>query len=158
MQKFQACIPGLWRRRRRRRSVELGGFDEGESLGKGLGGKEERRWSRFRLWTFNHFLKRRYSYHHGALLLLSITVFLFFLCLLLHLSTFSACAFNSREFPPTRFSRSSKQMRRASVNWAWACWSSGSFFFHQLNGRLYNLKYSRRNHGGIKRKSPDWAF
>jgi len=47
MQKLEACIPGLWRRRRR--SVELGGFDEGESLGKRLRGKEERWWSRFGL-------------------------------------------------------------------------------------------------------------
>jgi len=45
MQKLEACIPGLWRRWWRR-SVELRGFDEGESLGKGLGGKEERWWSR----------------------------------------------------------------------------------------------------------------
>lgn len=54
---------GGWRRRRRRR-VEFGGFDESKSLRKGLRGSEERGWRWFPLWGLENFLVRRDFDHH----------------------------------------------------------------------------------------------
>lgn len=82
--------PGRGRRRssRRRRSVGLGGFDEGEGLRERRGRSEERR-GRFGLRALQNFLVWRYLYYCRAFVLLLVIPFsLLFFFFFVHIFAF----------------------------------------------------------------------